>query len=189
MNNLERDVRSNRKAFDRIEKLNDADSLWERIRKEIPTEETSVPVKPVSIYRRYLQLAAAAVVGLMVGLSLWAFEENKAMVKTDRHSISTYFPNLGEQEKYYQRLVAQKELEIGLKEISPVDYQDIFQELKALDELRNEYFKDLAKVPVDEQLVNTLLRFYEREIQILERLKNEIEKRNNHEERILEKRL
>ena len=88
-----------------------------------------------------------------------------------------------EEEQNFQLVIAQKEEALGLNQIRKEDYQEIFLELELLESIHQEQLADAPQFEKNDQLVKTLLKYYERKIRILERLSNEIEKKNHHEER------
>jgi hypothetical protein len=94
---------------------------------------------------------------------------------------------LSEAEQRLQQLVAQKQREIGLDSLDRAAFADLLQELDELEISVQEARKDLGDMPQRERLMETLLKYYELKIRILEQINYEINKQKYHEE--LEKRI
>ena len=181
---LEKYIKENHSEFDQIEGPDNEALLWIQISENLPVKTKP---KVVSIFRnRYVQLAIAASFGLMIGLSTWLFypaNQGNNLQNSNNLFLAQYAPELAEREEGYIRLIAQKESEINFQEINPKDYQDLFRELEALDFLREDYLQDIDQALGNDQFIQTLIRFYERKINLLERLSFEIRKNNKHEKR------
>lgn len=95
--------------------------------------------------------------------------------------------NITDDEQRLQQLVAQKQREIGLDSLDRTVYADLLRELDELEISVQEARKDLGDMPQRERLMETLLKYYELKIRILEQINYEINKKKYHEE--LEKRI
>ncbi|MCU0346952.1 MAG: hypothetical protein MUC59_08405 [Saprospiraceae bacterium] len=91
------------------------------------------------------------------------------------------------EERKLQQLVSQREREIGLDTLDRMAYADLLRELEVLELTVEQARKDFAGMPQNDRLVNTLIKYYELKIRILEQISNEINKREYHAE--LEKRI
>ena len=184
MNKFEKFLSKNRQGLDHIEEP-PVEAIWENIQKEI-----NVPAKIRLLPKNGWQLhvghnwrwVIAASFALVISLLVWNIQqkEQKAIAGV---SIADFYPELAEQEKNYRQLIAQKEKAIGFSELDKIPFQEIFYELDLLEEIHREYLKDLPKYNTNDQLLKTLIKYYERKIQILERLSKEIEKKTHHENR------
>ncbi|MCC6725683.1 MAG: hypothetical protein IT258_14335 [Saprospiraceae bacterium] len=96
-------------------------------------------------------------------------------------------PELSEDERRLQQLVAQKQQEIGLDTIDRATYASLLKELDELEISVQEARRDLGSGPQRERLMETLIRYYELKIRILEQINYEINKNDYHE--ALEKRI
>lgn len=186
MANLDQFIIENRSEFDQIEAPDHPELLWEKISADLEvTDTTSEKIRVVSIFsNRYIQWAIAASFGLLIGLSTWIFYPNQGQNLNGslRMPLAELAPQLADREQGYIELISNKEAEININEIDPSTYQDLFNELKALDELRDIYLKDLDQALGSEQYIQTLIRFYERKINLLNRLSLEIKKNQKHKE-------
>ncbi len=96
-------------------------------------------------------------------------------------------PVVSEDERRLQQLVAQKQREIGLDTLDRAAYADLLRELDELEISVEEARRDLGNGPQRERLTETLIRYYELKIRILEQINYEINKKEYHE--ALEKRI
>lgn len=96
-------------------------------------------------------------------------------------------PVISEEERRLQQLVVQKQREIGLDTLDRAAYADLLRELDELEISVAEARRDLGGMPQRERLMETLIRYYELKIRILEQINYEINKREYHE--ALEKRI
>ncbi|MBK8567805.1 MAG: hypothetical protein IPN76_31925 [Saprospiraceae bacterium] len=94
---------------------------------------------------------------------------------------------VSEDERRMQQLVAQKQREIGLDTLDRAAYADLLRELDELEITVQEARRDLGSGPQRERLMETLIRYYELKIKILEQINYEINKKEYHE--ALEKRI
>lgn len=94
---------------------------------------------------------------------------------------------VSEDEQRLQQLVAQKQREIGLDTLDRAAYADLLRELDELEITVQEARRDLGSGPQQERLMETLIRYYELKIRILEQINYEINKKEYHE--ALEKRI
>ena len=91
------------------------------------------------------------------------------------------------EERKLQQLVVQKQREIGLDTLDRVAYADLLRELDELEISVEEARRDLGDMPQKQRLMETLIRYYELKIRILEQINYEINKQKYHE--ALEKRI
>jgi outer membrane biosynthesis protein TonB len=90
-------------------------------------------------------------------------------------------PVVSEDEQRLQQLVAQKQREIGLDTLDRAAYFDLLRELDELEITVQEARRDLGSGPQRERLMETLIRYYELKIKILEQINYEINKKEYHE--------
>jgi hypothetical protein len=86
-----------------------------------------------------------------------------------------------DEEHRLQLLVHQKKKEIGFDQLDRKAYEALFKELDELELTIEQARKDAAGFPGNERLVETMIRYYELKIRILEQLSNEINKKEYHE--------
>ncbi len=109
--------------------------------------------------------------------------KTKKPVKTEVNAR----PGVSEEERQLQQLVAKKQQEIGLDTLDRAAYADLLGELDELEITIAEARRDLGDMPQKQRLMETLIRYYELKIRILEQINYEINKQKYHE--ALEKRI
>lgn len=177
MENLEKYIKDHREALDEIEEPQ-IGIIWQGIR-----QDSSINARSIHSRRRIWTWAAAASILLLIGFGTGKFFGEQSNSEP-LYSLKDISPELAEQEATFNQLIAQKEAEIGLQNLEKEAFKDIFLELELLEEIHKEFRKDIPQFSQNDQLVRTLIRYYEQKIRILERLSNEIEKHKNHEKRI-----
>ena len=189
MSDLEKFIRNHKKELDAVEEPN-VERIWNGIQQkklrplDRPLSKTGG--WDLSVGRNW-QWAIAASILLAVGLFFYPFSDPQQ--ETTNNSIAVYFPELAEQEQEYRQLISDKESSLGLSELDRNAYQEIFMELQMLENIHQEFLADVPRYQKNDQLVETLLKYYERKIRILERLSKEIEKNKNDEKSRQEKML
>ena len=120
-------------------------------------------------------LVAASLLAL-IGWGLWFFQENDP-----QFNLAEISPELAKREIQLQQLISQKEKEINFSNIDELQYGDILNDIKIIDQNTKETKSDISKYP-DERAIETLIRNYELKIRILENLNRQIQKNKYHEE-------
>ena len=107
-------------------------------------------------------------------------EENVVVI-----SLGDISPELGQKEAEYKRVVDQKWAEIKpLSEEEIKQFGFLLDELDELDKIYKSYENDLHSVGENEQIINVLLDYYQKKLQLLNRLSLEIQKQKNHENNV-----
>lgn len=183
MDELEKYIQKNRDNADKVEHVPE-DEMWSSISKSVGfkphtlgngiNENSFSRNKPVLLWKR---LSIAAGLLALIGWGLWFFNGNET-----EQSISDAFPELAEKEMYFQRLIADKEKEIGIENIDKETYKEVLDDLKMLNETTKQTKRDIFSFPDNDRAVEILIRNYELKIRILENLNRQIEKQKYHEE-------
>lgn len=176
MDQLEKYIKDNRAAMDQMEPL-DTEALWARIAPEEQTGKDRPSAWQIKIGRNWQWSIAASIAIAITAFLLWP----DAAPEQLSQSIASYYPELAEQERNYTRQIAQKEADLNLSKLSKSEFREVFEELELLENLHQEYIKDIPEFGNNDRLVQALIKYYEHKIRILERLKNEVEKQKNHE--------
>lgn len=175
--NLDQYVHQHRAEFDQVEST-PRERIWAAMQKQTAPS----PVSPWTItLGRNWRWSIAAGLALLIGLGMWWQHEQRTPNPTPE--LATYFPELAAQEQEYQRLIEQRENELRIEQVDKSLYQDIFQELRQLEDIHREYLADVPAYQQEELLVRTLLKYYEHKLRILERLSHEIQKQTIHEDK------
>jgi hypothetical protein len=173
---LEAFAQQNRAAFDELEPI-DENGLWNAIQPELP-----LAVKPISGWKielgAYWKWSAVACIALLFAATIYWMPSSSQPTPT---SVASYFPELKETQIRYQRLIKQKEVDLNLTQIDPSAHQDIFYELKVLDEIYAELLAELPAFAEQEQVKKILLRYYERKLKTLDILSKEIQRQQKQD--------
>ncbi len=176
MDKLEKHIIKNRAALDKVEKP-DFDKMWAAIEKQ----ESPQKKKRGAVIISLRKIAVAASFMLIGGIAVWLFmnqAENEAPT-----GLADFYPELLETENNYRRTIAQKEAAIPFDSLDRFIFEDILKELKTVENMKETTLEDLPQYTQNERVVNALIRYYERKIQILERLSNEYQKSKRHEKK------
>ena len=177
MDTFEKYLKEQRTELDRIETPR-REVIWEGVRAGLQ--------KPPSGHGWDLRVGAywrwsiAAGVAILVSLSIW-FWPDGTNAPGGSEDWAQFYPALAEEEQQFKKLVAEKEAQIQLNELNKSEFSYIFEELQLLEEVQRQMKEDLPLTLSEEELVQILMKYYERKIRILERLSREIEKRKRDE--------
>ncbi len=126
-----------------------------------------------------------AVVFLVAVLSTYITVKETSKEQVIVITLGDISKELGQQEAELKQIV-----DLKWKELEPFsgkeksEFKFIFDELDELDEIYKTYEQDLNTIGKNEQIINVLLDYYEKKIQLLNQLALEIEKQKNHENNI-----
>lgn len=180
MSELEKNIKDNRAELDRIE-MPDTRRIWQGIREELQEEQQSAHSGWSISVGKYWQWSIAASVCLLI-VAYFIFQP-KSVHSSDQIDLASFYPELAAQQDEYVQLIKQKEAEVNIGKLDKAAFTDIFRELEMLENIHQETLQDVPKYIDNEQLVRTLIRYYEQKIKILERLSKEVAKQQYHEEK------
>jgi len=176
---LEKRIAAERGHLDQIEKV-PVDRIWNKLEPHLPAKGKSA-ARPWQIGRHWRIILLAASLTLVVGLSLWLFLPRPQAEAEFR--VATLLPELAPQEQAYLKKIAERESEIDLTRIDRQAFQDVFQELKELENARKQAKQDIASHPDKEEILSILMRYYERKLLILDRLEKELDRNKIQKQR------
>ncbi len=176
MDQLEKHILKNREELDKVEQSN-IDKMWAEIQKEVPAIKTKRMALVIGLRR----IAVAASFMLIGGVAVWLFMNKTTDNKPA--SLADFYPELLETENNYRQTIALKEAAIPFDSLDLFIFEDILKELKTLEDMKESTLEDLPHYTQNERVVNALMRYYERKIQILERLSNEYQKSKRDEKK------
>jgi hypothetical protein len=130
----------------------------------------------------YWRWSIAASLAILISLGIW-FYQSDFNGSAETMDLAQIYPELAEQEMQFKRLVAEKEAQLDLNVLKENAFKDISEELKLLEEVHQQMKEDLPVAFSEGDMVNILMKYYERKIRILERLSREIEKRKHNEKK------
>ena len=180
MSPLEKNIKENRSELDHIE-MPDTIRIWKGIQNELK-EGKSPPTNGwgLSIGKYWKWSIAASVCLLVVAYFLfWQMPPSSS----EDIDLASYYPELAAQQDEFVQQIKQKEAEVNIGKLDKSSFADIFTELEMLDNIHQGTLQDVPKYIDNEQMVRTLIRYYEQKIRILERLSKEVEKQQYHEDK------
>lgn len=192
MDPLEEFILDNREELDRVEEI-EQEAIWQRIAGGVEQKTTLSVVEKkaspwqISIGRNWL-ITMAATLALCIGVGLW-FIKGTDTATSPQIPLAEFSPELAEEQARYMALINQKKAEIGFDQVDRKAFQEVFEELKHLEDIHGEYLNDLPSYLAKGEVIHTLTKYYERKIRILERLSREMEKHYQQEKRKNEKRI
>lgn len=174
MAKFEQRIEAFREELEQIEQPDRA-AIWGGVQRKLGVQSRSFYPSP------WARVGAASVIILLIaGAGWWAyFWFNNAKDVP----IANLSPQLQQKVQRYQDLVKNKERELHIDNINKNTFSEVLRELESLDSVQMEFRADFQALPKDERTVQTLLRYYEQKIRILELLSKEIQIKQNEKER------
>lgn len=167
--NIEEYIRKNRNRMD-VENP-DEDYIWAGVSHSMSKKRRN---------KRFfiLKIAAAAIIIIafsFITLELISIRNNQQLI------LSNIDPELARQEAQFQKQIKSYYKVLKTKDYDQSEMATNYSELQMIDQLINEYSKDLDKHGPNPRLLNSLMDLYQKKIKILDRMLNEIEKNENYE--------
>ena len=178
MTELEKYILANREEFDHVETSSNKEAIWNQLQQEL-----NPPQRKVISLSTIAQWAIAASIGLLVGMWL-VYPQPKTATGFQPILAADIYPELESQEHYYQTIIEQQKVTLDLTSSSEVVYVEVTQELKHIDDLLQEYLSTAPQNMDRQAAIETIIRFYERKVKILERLNRSIEKKQHYHEKV-----
>ena len=158
----------------------DMDLIWQGVQQNLPKR------RPV---RTLLSIAASIAILLSIGVYYFTTIGIEAPPEEVNIGVAQLDPSLAEEEKEFQQLISDKEKQLDMDDLKQSDFEEIFHELALLEKINKETKADISEYGKKDQLIKTLMKYYEQKIRLLELLSNEIEKKEYNEVRNKEKRI
>lgn len=197
MDNFEKYINENRGALDDLDAV-PMEAMWAKIQGDTAMEtnanlelQSKNQQRKIRVLRGWVMGLAASILALVVaGIGLWPSESSSDEVFTHfANPLTVVSEDLADTEQEFKRMIHQKEEEINAQNIDKQLFIEIFKELELLEKIHLEYQQDIPEFQEKEALIQTLTRYYEQKIRILERLSREIEQQNYYQKKIYEKHL
>lgn len=171
--NIEKYLDENRLKLDT--ELPDDSEIWNGISSRI-AKQRSVQTN------QFWKLAAVFLLGVLITYVIVNETKNEKVVVVTLGDVSD---ELGQKESELQLVADKKWQEISpLSEQQKSEFSFLLDELDELDKIYATYSNDLTELGSNEQIISTLLDYYEKKINILNRLALEIQKQENHENNV-----
>ncbi|MFK8163092.1 MAG: hypothetical protein AB8H12_11570 [Lewinella sp.] len=165
MDEFEDQVRNKREDLDNVEDLSTGE-LWAGIEERMTGQKSG---KRIRLYQRWL-VAASVLLLCSLGLAYAGWQDQEAQPTR----LSDLSPELAQQEADFLKTISIKEAALNLDELDHETYASYFEELSLLDSLQTEYQEELPHYGANDRLLNTLIRYYELKIHLLEQLENDL---------------
>lgn len=175
MDQLERRIWELGEELEQIEQP-DQQAIWSGVQQRLG-------MKPRRFYQNpWLRAIAASVAIILIASAGW-WAHRLLYGYSEQIPMTNLSPQLQAEIQQYQQLVDQKERELRLENIDRDAFGEVLLELESLDSVQAEFRQDFQALPKNERTVQTLLRYYEQKIRILELLSKEIQIKKNEQER------
>jgi hypothetical protein len=167
--NIEEYIRKNRDQLD-VEKV-DEDYLWTGISHSVINNR-----KQKTFFTLKIAAAVILVISLsVIGYQLTSLRNNQQLI------LANIDPDLAKQEAQFQN-----QIKTYYQVLEKTNYNEellstSFSDLEYIDTLLNKYSMDLSTYGPNPKLLNSLMDLYQKKIQLLDRMLNEIEKNQNYE--------
>ncbi len=180
MDAFEKYIKAQREELRHIERPN-REQLWERIAGKLDQDKQTQQAWTFQL-GRYSRLAAAASVLLLIGIG-WLLSSRLTPGPASDYKafLRAYYPEVAATQHHLQQQVSLKKKALAIEQLDRAVHRHIFEELQQVEAHRQEFAQDLLTQPESEGLVQLLIRCYELEIRILERLAQELEKQQRYE--------
>jgi hypothetical protein len=165
---LEIFIAGNREALDFAAPPAD---LWKNITSALPVQATTRPAKTIGLFAQGRLFRAAAAIALLLtatGVGYWfGTQQPDTPAGMGMADVSMEYAEL---EQYYQRDIASKQQE--LTRLASNRDEDVFNDLRQMDQAMEELRKELANVPPGnrEQVVRAMIENYKAKLAILQRV-------------------
>lgn len=160
----------------------DDEKIWGGIEGRLGASLKKLPAKPGRKISMVMVRNIAASVIIILSLAYITNDIIKDKRIGSAVSLTDYDLLLGEREAEYRKLVSYRENELKSFDIPNNEViNQIFSEIRMLDQIYQEAMSDLKEIGNDDQVVNTIFNVYERKIQLLELVIIETNKTENHE--------
>jgi len=153
-----------------LDQNNPPEELWEQIRSDWKDEKQT----------RFFTWKAAAVVFIAATLGLLIHNIRLQQEVETLASLGDLSEEYQEMENDYLLQINQIETSLSIEEVkSNEEYQWMFEEMAALEEVNDLYRQDIGKINED-QLVEVLIDYYEKKLRLLKKLELEIKRANKY---------
>jgi len=163
---LEKYIRSNRKALDDIEPI-DIDQMWNDF------DQKNKPTKRLIPWRLLAAAAVALLFGSMLFLNNESVSSQEDLVYQKLNEID---PALATEHASMTSLVSHQDSLIKNLGITEVQFPELFKEIETLDSLQIDYLNDLENYRDRKNLTRTLLRHYQTKARVFELMLIEFDK-------------
>jgi phosphoserine aminotransferase len=168
---LEKLILRQRPELDRVETI-PMEAIWKGIIHQKKKQNQNRTIKVVSI---------AATVVMALGAMIWLYQSGAKEDISEETVIAESFPEWITEKDQYNQLIQEKKTDLHFASLSRNEHPELFNELNALDQFYDASIRDLILNEDKEAILKVLIKYHERQLQLLERLSYEIQKKNEYE--------
>lgn len=167
-------ITNNRAAFD---EATPSASIWTAVDKVLRPQEKPQTVRIVNI-RRILSIAASVLLLLTVGAAAGVYFTKSQANTNSVASLADISPEYAEMVRYYDEQINQKAKQVSLES----NDKSVLEDLKMVDKAMAELEAELQKAPkgAEEQIVANLVKSYQIKLEILERVLERIQSKQEN---------
>ncbi|MCB0665322.1 MAG: hypothetical protein KDC80_05835 [Saprospiraceae bacterium] len=173
---LEKIVRENQERFDQIELVSE-DRIWMGINDQLSENKNKGSNK-------FWIAAAASIIFILSATVLYlTIQINRNDLMNPDHFIAETYPELKKEFDQYNQQIHARKTALSFDTISPEEFPELFEEMQILGNNYQTAINDLQNMGKDEAIVRVLMRYHQRQLDLLERLSNEIDKKKLYYEK------
>lgn len=173
---LEKLARNNQDKFDQIEPV-DTDKIWMGINQYLDHHPRQ------NIINIWFVVAAAIIVLLAMSTIYLSIRVEQQGALNSEEFLSQIYPEFSDEFKDLNQQVSARKAAISFDTIHSEEFPDLFREMKILDTNYHSAIDDLKNIGKEDAILRVLIRYHQRQIDLLERLSNEIEKKKMYHEK------
>jgi len=150
----------------------DDELIWKGIEKEIVKKPN---------YRRMYYWSLAAIFVLLFGIGYLLVNNLRDQnMQNQYYSLGNISAELGKQQQYYLTVIASKQEQIDNAKVNKSELEYLYKNLELIAILEKQFMDDLKEMPNNDRIINSIIRNYERKIEILERILRETKKKEHY---------
>lgn len=173
---LEKMVKHHQDQFDRVEPV-DEERIWMGISDVLNQQSSRKRL-------RFLSSAAAIVIFILTATVIYlTLEVNRDRAEAQDQFIARNYPDLKKELDQYNQEIYARKASLSFDTINPEEFPELFSEMQILGRNYEIAISDLRNIGRDEAIVRVLMRYHQRQLDLLERLSNEIEKKKLYYEK------
>ena len=157
--------------FDQVEEI-PIDAMWHEIERDLAPRRSKMS---------WIWKVAAAVLALAISVPIGV--EVLSVEQTTEHAmtpVAEVFPAWEPEENKYLQLISAKKREIGFDTVQVQNFPELQQQLKVMETDFTQSISDLERYGDKEAILKVLVRYHERQLNILEKLAREAEKEKHN---------
>lgn len=173
---IEKIIIINHRKFDKIEQI-DEDKIWMGISYDLDHN------KDHSRSKIWLSIAATLIFLLASSVGYLSLEINNKQELNYDQLLTNTFPELKNEFNDFNNQIHARKAALAFDTINPENFPDLFSEMETLNNDYETAISDLRNIGKEQAILRVLMRYHQRQLDLLERLSNEIEKKKLYYEK------